>query len=148
MNKVRYLICLVFSICLACSGQPLRKNQSKYGNEIIDPVEHLPFEIGRKSNSVSLPDSLGGKKITGLSVIHLYISKATVVDSFKIVKLLTYKDGKEVINYYPGNTVNAEIERFYPFLSSYIKKDLLIKKSPGKNGQDSASLMSILVRFK
>ncbi|RFS26636.1 hypothetical protein DVR12_02275 [Chitinophaga silvatica] len=147
MHKPFYILIPVLLISDPTSGQAVI--DIKNTNEvIIDRIEPVPFNTTiRKNISLILPDSLGGSKVTGSSILELFINKNAKLDSFKIVTLSTYLDKKEIFKYYQDDRSNKEIIKFYPVISTYLRKSLVIKKMTENTAVKDVTIIYLPIRF-
>lgn len=138
MKKKLSLSALFFTSCIFCFAQ----NTSP----LICPIEILPFQIAGNQKHIHLPDSLGGKSVKGYTALHLFINQHAKLDSFRIVVLKTNINGKPLIEYFERMGMTDEVRRFYPIISSYVKRNIRI--SPVENVHpEKSTLMMILVRL-
>ena len=132
-----YIIVLVHT--LNCSDQTNSKSSSF--------IDEMPFNIKRKHMFSILPDSLGGKEISGFAVLNLKINSAGKLDGIGITKLiikdidyLNTASSETVISEYP-----QEVFEYYGFLLDY-SRGLTIVKDNTVDPQ-GINYLALMVRF-
>ncbi len=111
----------------------------------FDKKQVTQFVIPRSSIYTKLPDSLGGTKTHGLSVIELSIAHNLKITYVRLLKLKL--QGVKTVDYsYPTNLSKNE-KRFLPFLTEYAKKQKIKRAGYTNSNSKDGGRVSILVRF-
>jgi hypothetical protein len=148
------IIFLTFFIHSGCS-QTIVKNKTENKvdtyEDIVDPIEKMPFMIERENVYSEIPDSLG-KNLLGLAGLRLYVSDKGIIKNFELVKLSLEKNGTSFIEYQRKNfgsfnieSYPADIQKYYPFLADNVNM-LKVKKVAGVVPRPV--ILNLLVRFK
>lgn len=139
---MRLILFCYFVLFISCSCTGQRKAN------IVQDVP--PYFIERNKINISLPDSLGGSKINGFSVIKIYINSSGVPKDFDIMKMnLINTDGQAVINYFNESATNkaypSEVLPYLPLLKDYVDQ-IEIRKNPYIDSTYESEV-SFMIRF-
>ena len=148
IKAFKILFVFVTVIFHSCTGQ---ERESK--EQIIDPIESVPFDVKRGSIFLSLPDSISAKKVTGTTALELFINSTGKVEGFNIIKFSLMIKEDTLINYFGNSTkikdqgsYPEKVQSYYSLLSDYVR-DIEITKRQGVAPQ-KINKTTILVRFK
>ena len=144
-------------LLFSCQGQIVKKNKGLVKQDydssahVIDPIDWWPFEIKRKTMYAVLPDSLGGKKGKGMSVLSININEKGTIEIFTIIKLSICEGKRKIIDYWGGSYFRtrkdypSNVLRYYPFFEKYVNS-LKIVPIVGVKPK-SENIFTVVVRF-
>jgi hypothetical protein len=120
---------------------------------MLDPIESTPFEIGRKSNFISLPDSIS-KRAKGFVALELFINSQGNMDGFNVIKFLLLVGNDSLISFFENSdrkirsksSYPADIQSYYPVLTNCVN-EIEIKSRSGVTPKE-VNRLTILARFQ
>lgn len=117
---------------------------NSFAQTIVDPVDIPYFVIKRKTASVRLPESLGGKDTKGFAGITIVIDSLGNLQSTEMQKLKL--SGRLNISYQLGQNIkNDTIYEYEAFLKKYVSSIKIVKTD--KRKPPIFSTIIFLVRF-
>jgi hypothetical protein len=119
-------------------------NVNSFAQTIIDPVDVPYFVIKRKTASVQLPESLGGKYTKGFAGVTIVIDSLGKLQSTEMEKLQL--SGRLNLSYQLGQNIkNDTISKYETFLKKCVSKIKIVKTD--KRKPPKISTITFLVRF-
>ena len=120
---------LVFFAFLCITFLPCCHHQT---NEKRTPCELLqPYYAKTVTDSVFLPDSLGGRSVYGRIYIKVFFNKRGKLENFNVVDIKLWENNQQLLHVYkPGSSLKKfapkkdyteeEILRYYDFIEYYV----------------------------
>lgn len=131
MDKLIILLIIIF-LFLSCIGQnrELKQEINIDSLEIIDPVVSLPYEIKNRNQSVTLPETLGGKNMQGYAFIQLQISNnAEILETFIMkLSLKNWSNNKAIDYNVSQGSLPSNLNEYVRFFDEYCKKKIILEK--------------------
>lgn len=139
MNNTLLLLLIISLLILSCNVQNIKKarrpNTDTNSVEIHDPIILAPYTIKNTEQSVTLPDTIGGKNLTGYVVIKLLINNHSEILETSILKLYIVDVLDNEIMRYDISDANLPIDlnKYAKFFDTYCKEKLIIEKTGTPN---------------
>ncbi len=149
LNELKFQVVIIILIFHSCVGQERKK-----ADEIIDPIEIVPFDIRRDSIFLPLPDSLTAKNVTGLAALEIFINRTGKVEGFNIIRFSLMLKKEVLINFFESSSMNIkdkgsypeQMQPYYLLLTDYVENIEIVKRQ--EVIPKEINRLTILVRFK